>query len=114
ISMLLDDMPKIEKQFDNARQSSLKQIASGRIIKSNIYFTKLNMDKLGFDYDIRKDIYKNMQDLTLDSTAEFFNKEVKTKKYNTAIIGKKETLDMKALEKLGQIEEVSLEEIFNY
>ena len=43
-----------------------------------------------------------------------FNKEVKTKKYNTAIIGKKESLDFEALKKLGQIEEVTLDEIFNY
>jgi hypothetical protein len=44
----------------------------------------------------------------------FFNKEVKTKQYNTAIIGKKENLNFDALKKLGVIEEISLEEIFNY
>jgi hypothetical protein len=74
----------------------------------------MNLKKLGFDYDIRKDTYKNIQNLTLASTNDFFNKEVKTKKYNTAIIGKKESLDFEALKKLGTIEEVSLEEIFNY
>jgi zinc protease len=114
ITTLMEDMPKIDKQFENARLSSMKQIASSRIIKSNIYFNKLNMEKLGFDYDIRKDIYKSMGELTLDSTADFFNSQVKTRKYNTAIIGKKETLDLKALERLGDIEEVSLTEIFNY
>lgn len=114
ISALLSDMPKIEKQFNNAKESSLKQIASSRIIKTNIFFNQLNLKKLGFDYDIRKDTYKNIQNLTLEATNDFFNKEVKTKKYNTAIIGKKESLDFEALKKLGTIEEVSLEEIFNY
>ena len=114
ISVLLDDMPKIEKQFANARNSSLKQIASARIIKSGIFFSQLNAKKLGFDYDMRKDTYAEIQGLTLDNAYSFFNREVKTKQYNTAIIGKKETLDFKALEKLGVIEEVSLEEIFNY
>jgi zinc protease len=114
ISTLLADMPKIDKQFDNAKESSLKQIASSRIIKANIYFNQLNLKKLGIDYDIRKDVYKNIQGLTLKATEDFFNKEVKTKKYNTAIIGKKESLDFEALKKLGQIEEVTLEEIFNY
>ncbi|MBC7845470.1 MAG: insulinase family protein [Flavobacterium sp.] len=114
ISTLLNDMPKIEKQFNNAKDSSLKQIASTRIIKTNIFFNQMSLKKLGFDYDIRKDIYATIQNLTLNSTNDFFNKEVKTKKYNTAIIGKKESLDFEALKKLGTIEEVSLEEIFNY
>ena len=114
ISTLLNEMPKIEKQFNNAKESSLKQIASTRIIKTNIFFNQMNLKKLGFDYDIRKDTYKNIQNLTLDATNDFFNKEVKTKKYNTAIIGKKESLDFDALTKLGTIKEVSLEEIFNY
>lgn len=114
ISALLTDMPKIEKQFNNAKDSSLKQIASTRIIKTNIFFNQMSLKKLGFDYDIRKDIYATIQNLTLDNTNDFFNKEVKPKKYNTAIIGKKESLDFEALKKLGTIEEVSLEEIFNY
>ncbi len=114
LSALLTEMPKIDKQFNNAKDSGLKQIASSRIIKSNIFFNQLNLKKLGFDYDIRKDIYKEIQNLTLESTNDFFNKEVKTKQYNTAIIGKKESLDFEALKKLGTIEEVTLEEIFNY
>jgi len=114
LSALLHDMPKIDKQFTNAKDSGLKQIASSRIIKSNIFFNQLNLKKLGFDYDIRKDIYREIQNLTLASTNDFFNKEVKTKQYNTAIIGKKESLDFEALKKLGTIEEVTLEEIFNY
>ena len=114
ISVLLADMPKIEKQFNNAKESSLKQIASSRIIKTNIFFNQMNLKKLGFDYDVRKDTYKNIQNLTLEATNDFFNKEVKTKKYNTAIIGKKESLDFEALKKLGEIQEVTLEEIFNY
>ncbi len=114
ISTLLSDMPKIEKQFNNAKESSLKQIASTRIIKTNIFFTQLNLKKLGFDYDIRKDTYARIQNLTLEGTNDFFNKEVKPKKYNTAIIGKKENLDFEALKKLGDIQEVTLEEIFNY
>jgi len=114
INTLLADMPRIDKQFNNAKDSSLKQIASSRIIKTNIFFNQLNVKKLGFDYDIRKDIYTAIQNLTLDATNDFFNKEVKTKQYNTAIIGKKESLDFEALKKLGEIEEVTLEEIFNY
>jgi zinc protease len=114
IASLLAEMPIIEKQFNNAKESSLKQIASSRIIKTNIFFNQLNLKKLGFDYDMRSDMYKDIQNLNLDKTTAFFNQEVKTKQYNTAIISKKESLDFEALKKLGTIEEVTLEEIFNY
>ena len=97
-----------------AKDSSFKQIASSRIIKTNIFFNQLNLKKLGFDYDIRSTIYKDIQSLTLSKMNDFFNKEVKPKRYNTAIIGKKESLDFEALKKLGEIEEISLEKIFNY
>jgi len=43
IAVLLNEMPKIEKQFNNAKDSSLKQIASSRIIKTSIFFNQLNL-----------------------------------------------------------------------
>lgn len=113
-SALLSDMPRIEKQFDNAKDSALKQIASSRIIKTNLFFNYLALQKLGLNDDIRKNTYENIQKLNLDSVHNFFNQEVKPKIYNTAIIGKKENMNFNALKKLGTVEEVSLEEIFNY
>ena len=35
----------------------------------------LILKKLGFDYDNRSDVYKNIQNLTLENTNDFFNKE---------------------------------------
>ena len=72
------------------------------------------MKKLGIDYNIRKDIYNEVKDLTLPQLSNFYNTEVKPVNYNTAIIGKKENLDMNAINKLGTFREVSLEEIFGY
>lgn len=51
---------------------------------------------------------------TLPQLSNFYNTEVKPVNYNTAIIGKKENLDMNAINKLGTFREVSLEEIFGY
>ncbi|CAI9685064.1 M16 family metallopeptidase [Elizabethkingia anophelis] len=111
---LMEELPQIQVQFDNAKGSALKQIASNRITKRNIYFNYLRMKKLGIDYDIRKDIYNEVKDLTLPQLSNFYNTEVKPVNYNTAIIGKKENLDMNAINKLGTFREVSLEEIFGY
>ena len=55
-----------------------------------------------------------IQELTLTDLTNFYNSEMKPMKYNTAIIGKKENLDIVALSKMGDFEEVTLEEIFGY
>ncbi len=111
---LMADLPQIPAQFENARNSALKQIASSRITRTNLFFNQLNLKKLGVDYDIRKDLYAEIENLTLPELTDFYNNQMKPMKYNTAIIGKKENLDMAALAKLGTFHEVSLEEIFGY
>ena len=111
---LMANLPQVPAQFENARNAALKQIASGRINRTNIFFNQLNLKKLGIDYDLRKDIYAEIGKLTLADVTAFYNAEVKPLKYNTAIIGKKENLDMKAMSKMGSFQEVSLEEIFGY
>ncbi|MGV4414222.1 M16 family metallopeptidase [Chryseobacterium sp. T1] len=111
---LMADFPQIQTQFDNSKSSALKQIASNRINRTNIYFNQLALAKLGINYDIRKDTYAEIQSLTLPQLTNFYNSEIKPLKYNTAIIGKKENLDMGAINKMGDFKEVTLEEIFGY
>ena len=61
---LMANLPQIPAQFDNAKYSALKQIASARINRTNIFFNHLNLKKLGVDYDLRKDIYAEIGKLT--------------------------------------------------
>ncbi|MCL8535838.1 insulinase family protein [Chryseobacterium gallinarum] len=111
---LMVALPQIPAQFENAKGSALKQIASNRINRTNIFFSQLALKKLGVDYDLRKDTYAEIQGLTLPKLTAFYNSEVKPVKYNTAIIGKKENLNMESINKMGEFQEVSLEEIFGY
>ncbi|WP_052257472.1 M16 family metallopeptidase [Kaistella jeonii] len=111
---LMADLPQVPAQFNNARNSALKQIAAARVNRTNIFFNHLNLKKLGIDYDIRKDINSEIAELTLADLTDFYNSEMKPLKYNTAIMGKKENLDFEALNKMGDFRELSLEEIFGY
>lgn len=111
---LMANLPQVPAQFENAKNAALKQIASGRINRTNIFFNQMNLKKLGIDYDLRKDMYAEIENLTLADVTNFYNNEVKPMKYNTAIIGKKENLDMSAINKMGTFHEVTLEEIFGY
>ncbi len=111
---LMNELPQIELQFEGSKKAALKQIASGRIKRTNIFFNYLNLQKLGISYDIRKDLYEEIQALTLEKLTGFYNSNVKPLTFNTAIIGKRENLDVKAAEKSGDFEEVQLKQIFGF
>lgn len=114
MSELMNHMPEIDKQFENAKNGALKQIASDRITKSNIFWSYRAARKRGLDYDIRKEIYAKIKEMKMYDLRDFFNKHIKGKKYNVSLIGKKENLDWNAVEKLGKIKELSINELFNY
>ena len=111
---LMAQLPQIPAQFENSKGSALKQIASNRINRTSIFFNQLALKKLGVDYDIRKDMYAEIQGLSLPQLTSFYDTEIKPLKYNTAIIGKKENLNMESINKMGEFKEVTLEEIFGY
>lgn len=114
MSELMSELPQIPIQFNNARKAMLKQIASTRITRTQIFFKFLDMQKLGLTYDLREDMYYKIEKLSLRQLTEFYDKQVKALKYNIAIIGKKENLDKKAIKEMGPLKEVTLEDIFGF
>ncbi|QQV03778.1 MULTISPECIES: M16 family metallopeptidase [Chryseobacterium] len=111
---LMSELPEFSVQFENARKSALKQIASTRITRTNIFFNTLRLQKLGIMHDFRKDIYHQIENLRFEDLRYFYNQEIKPIQFNTAIIGKKENLDMDAVHKMGSFQELDLKEIFGY
>lgn len=114
MSNLMHELPQVEIQFNNAKNAALKQLASGRITRTNIFFNHLRLKKLGIGYDLRKDMYREIENLSLKDLTEFYNSEIKPVHFNVALLGKRVNLDMKSVEKMGDFEELSVEEVFNY
>ncbi len=111
---LMNNMPKAPNQFENSKQAALKQIATKRYTKSNIFFYWLSLQDRGLSYDINKDIYAQTSTLTLDQLNDFFNKHIKGQKFNVGLVGNKTNLDWNAVQKLGKVNELTLEDLFNY
>lgn len=111
---LMNNMPEAEKQFDAAKLSALKEIETERITKTDIFWNFERMKKLGLDYDIRKDIYSGINNISLIDLRNFFNQNIKGKKYNYLVIGKRENVNMNVLKSHGEYKELTLEEIFGY
>lgn len=111
---LINNMPESENNFKASKEAILQIIRSERITKAGVLFNYENSRKLGLDYDIRKDIFKKVPDLTLPEVKAFEQIHLKNKQYTVLVIGKKENLDMKTLEKYGKITFLSLQDVFGY
>jgi len=111
---LMTDMPEAEKQFNAAKEATLKKIAAQRITKSNIFWTYEGLKKRGIDYDNRKEIYDTIENMTLADLKTFFNENIKGETYNVLVIGNKKDVNIKALAKLGEVKEMDVDFLFNY
>lgn len=111
---LMNELPEVPIQFNNAKNAALKQIASTRITRNNIFFNTLKLKKIGIFHDFRKDIYGQIKSLEFEDVKQFYQTEIKPLHFNTAIIGKKENLNMDAVNEMGTFKELKLEEIFGH
>ncbi|MGB3947052.1 MAG: insulinase family protein [Bacteroidia bacterium] len=111
---LINKMPESENNLKASKEAAIQDIRSARIIKSSILFNYENAKKLGLDYDIRKDVFQKIPTVTLADVKAFEEKHLKSKKYDVLVLGKKENLDLKTLEKYGTVTFLSLQDIFGY
>ncbi len=111
---LMNNMPKAQKQFEAAKNATLKKIAAQRINKSNIFWTYQRLQDRGIDHDIREQMYKEIENITMDDLANFFKENIKGSKYTALVIGNKKDMKMEALKKLGEVKEFDIDYLFNY
>jgi len=52
--------------------------------------------------------------MTMEDLKSFFNNNIKGEKYTALVIGNKNDLEMKSLEKLGKVQELDIDYLFNY
>ena len=111
---LINNLPESSQAFDVAKQSILNKIESERITNSSILSYYLNAEKRNIDYDIRKNIYEEVKNMSFENLLSFHKKYIKNKSHNILLIGNKENIDFKNLRKYGKVEEISLETLFGY
>ena len=114
MNKLLNNMPEVPQQFEEARQSVVKNLESDWITRGDIYWAYDRAKKRGLNYDVRKDIYQQAKTMTMADVHKFFDAHVKGKKYTYLVIGKKEDLNMDALKEIGPVEVLTYEQIFGY
>ena len=111
---IIEKMPMVESQIENARQSLLKRIESERLLPSKIYWEYRSVKDRGHDHDLQKDLYDRLQEITPSDLFDFHRKHVKGRHFTFLVIGNRKQLNMEYLETIGKIQEVTLEEVFGY
>jgi predicted Zn-dependent peptidase len=114
IMELLNDMPEADGQFQDAKTAAMKKIETDRVTKSSIFWSYYTAKKRGLDEDARKYLYSEIGKMELTNLKEFFDGNIKGRNFTYCIIGKRDEVDFEALKKLGQVKELSLEEVFGY
>jgi predicted Zn-dependent peptidase len=111
---LLNELPKADASFSAAKESLIAETRTQRITKANILFNYLAAQKLGLNYDIRKTVFDKTKLLTFDDVKNFYNQNIKGKSNTILVLGKKDELDIKALEKYGTVKFLTLKEVFGF
>lgn len=111
---LMNDMPEGQAQFEAAKMAAMKKIETDRITRSGLFWDAIRAQERGVDYDLRKDTYAELPNTSMANLQTFFTENIKGRNYTFLAIGKKEDMDMEALEKLGPVTELKLEELFGY
>ncbi|MCH8903077.1 MAG: insulinase family protein [Bacteroidetes bacterium] len=114
IKELMDNMPVAPMQYDAAKESVMKKIASQRTTKSAIFWSYENAKRHNMDYDIRQDIYEAMRTTEITDLIKFHESHIQGRNYTFLVIGSRDKVDMDFLKSLGEFKELTLEDVFNY
>lgn len=111
---LLTTLPKSEQLFETAKSGLKKTIASERISQDGIIFSYLKSQRLGNNFDIRKNVYEQAPKLSFADINTFHDKEMKNKNYTYCIVAAQDKVNEADMQKLGEIKKLNLTEIFGY
>ena len=111
---LIKDLPKTEKVLEAAKESIKKNLASERITQDDISFSYLAAKRLGLSTDYRKDIYDKVGSLTFDDIKKFHAEYISGKPYTYCVVASRDRIKIDDLKSIGEVKELSLDEIFGY
>ncbi|HXB41395.1 MAG TPA: insulinase family protein [Bacteroidia bacterium] len=111
---LIKDLPSSEVTFNSAKDAVISGIRNERLTKIQLLLTYEGALKQGLNYDIRKPIFEQVEKMTFNDVKQFQLTYVKNTPLTLLVVGKKDLLDMKILEKYGQVKYLTLKEVFGY
>ena len=109
------NLPISNSKIQNAVLSELKNFESQRIKKSEPFWKLHQWKKLNISSQehFRENYYNKLKTINADSLNTFFNTFVKNSSFSFCVLGKKENIDFKILQKLGPVSKLDINFLFH-
>ena len=111
---LLNTMPELPANLQLAKLQIKQEIETERITQDGIIYSYLAAQELGLKDDIRKQVYQNVDGITMKDIKAFHDKYLSKKPYTYVILASEKKLSKDDLQKIGDFKKLSLEELFGY
>ena len=105
---------KSEIDFEIIKTDKLKRFEASRTQPE--YYAQYQQSLLnkGIIYDINKETYNSIKQLTLQDLERFFNSEILKNPFAILIVGDKKEIDLSKLSEYGEVVIMNVDELFNY
>ncbi|MBK7872416.1 MAG: insulinase family protein [Saprospiraceae bacterium] len=111
---IIENMPLVASQIDNARLTILKQMESERLPRRRIFWDAMSSRDVGFDRNLGPDLYQAVQDSDATTLADFHRSFIKGRNFTFLVMGNKKQVDLDYLSNFGAVQELKIEEVFGY
>jgi len=111
---LLTKMPELPANLILAKNQVKKDIQTERITQDDIIYNYLSAKQHGLNDDIRKQIYSSVDSITMDDIRAFHRNYLSGKPYTYVVVASEKKLPLEEMKKIGEVQKVSLEEVFGY
>lgn len=109
---LIVDMPEKMEKFDTSKDALIMSRAADYISPRNIPSTVSYWIENGYDHDPRIEITNYIKETDYEDIYKFYQEKVQNRPIVIMIAGNKKKVDMKALEKYGELRMVKFDEIY--
>ena len=111
---LLNTLPESERAYTLAVDAFKKDIETERIVKDGIIFNYLGGLRKGYAGDERKEMYAKADKVTFSDIKKFHQADLANKAYTYCVVASKDKVKIEDLKKIGDVQTISLEELFGY
>ncbi len=111
---IIEDMPLVHGQIENARQTILKQIESERLSRKRVFWEAMAAKDLGVHRNLGPELYQTVQDSDAATLADFHRRFVKARNFTFLVLGDKQHVNLDYLAHFGALQELTMEEVFGF
>ena len=111
---IIDTIPQAEGAFNIAKQNLKKSIESLRVTRAGVLKNYLNMQRLGVEENLTRKVYAQVPSLTMKDIVDYEKANVVGKPRTRIVLGNEDELDIKSLEKTGEVRRLTSKDIFGY